>query len=550
MMIKESIKKLIIWSLVITLLGIPIYSAETLISKGQTKRADLTFQQMTYERMEYADIKALLDKAKVIIARQNTRAFYKWYAEYESVYRKLSTMIQIAYLSYQLNMDHTSYFDEYLYSMELMGKMQSEYAALFDDKLLSKEMEASYELSIERSKLVDAYYNQENSVTILVEGKEKRITEIITSNTLTKEEKINYCDEWYTAYNQVVGEIFLELIKIDNQIAALAGYDSYAAYMYDSYQRDYTLEESKGFIKNVKELIPGIYKDILEKVEATGDNLQAYHYKDEQSLLSDIEKHFISQYKELQEAYDYLIKYKLYDISSRDNKSSGGATVYFDSYKEAFILINYGSPYQTVLTFIHEFGHYFSYFKGEENQGSLDLAETYSQSMQLLAMPYYGDILGNESLGEEAQLYIMSNLLSAIIDGCLYEEFLQQAYENPNQTVQELNELYTKLAAEYGIQVDGREWCGIPHNYEMPFYYLSYSVSAVAALEVWEKSLNQETDIQTYLDLIQAGKRDNFIEALKKVGINNPLEKETLEKVIKCIEEYFVTNQNTYNEAA
>jgi len=549
MMKKHSIKWLIIWGLVIALIGMPTFGAEA-FNKVQTKRANLTFQEMIYEHMEYSDIKVLLDKAKIIIDKNDTRAFYKWYTEYESVYRKLSTMIQIANLSYQLNTDNTHYFEEYIYSMELLGRMQSEYVTLFDDEVLSKEMEASYQLSIERSKLVDTYYNQEDGITVMIDGKEKGITEILTSSTLSEKQKMNYYDEWYAAYNQSVGEIFLDLIKIDNQVAVLTGYDSYAAYMYDSYERDYTIEESKIFIENVKELVPEIYTNILGKAEDAMYNLESYTYKDEESLLSSTKKHFISQYKVLEEAYDYLIKYRLYDISTRDNKLSGAFTIYFDSYQEPFILINYDHPYQTALTLIHEFGHYFSYFKGGEHQGGLDLDETYSQAMELFAMPYYGAILEDEPLGDDAQLYIVSSLLSAIIEGCLYEEFLQQVYENPNQTVQELNELYTKLADEYGIRAEGREWCEVPHNYEMPFYYLSYGVSAVAAFEVWEESLSQETGMQTYLDLIQVGRSNSFLEALKKVGLSNPLDKETLEKVMKCIEDYLIMDETTYNKVA
>ena len=546
---KHPIKQLIIWGLIIILIGSPVFGAET-FSTVKTERANLTFQEMTYEHMQYSDIKALLDKARVIVKKNDIKAFYKWYTEYESVYRKLNTMIQIAQLSYQLNTDRTDYFQEYIYSVELLGKMQTGYADLFDDDSLSKEMELGYQLSIQRKKLVDAYYNQEDDITVIVNGEEKHLIEILTSNALSTKEKIYYYDKWYTAYNQAVGEIFLELVKIDNQIAMLEGYDSYVAYMYDIYEREYTLEESKAFIENVKQLVPKIYMKLSKKAERAQYNLQSYSYEDEESLLDSIKEHFMNQDETLGEAYDYLIRYKLYDISTRDNKLSGGLTVYLDSYQEPFILINYSRPYQTVLTFIHEFGHYFSYFETGGHQGGLDLDETYSQAMELLAMPYSGAILGSETLGDEAQVYTMSSLLRAIIEGCLYEEFLQQVYENPNQTVQELNALYIKIAGEYGMSVDGRNWCQVPHNYEVPFYYFSYGISAVAALEVWEQSLNQETGIQTYLNLIQVGRENHFLEALEKVGLSNPLEKETLERLIRCIEDYLDMNEIIYDKAA
>lgn len=549
---KGAIKQLVIWGLIIVLMGIPTFGAET-FPKIEVERANLTFQQMKYEHMEYKDIETLLDKAKAIVERGDERAFYAWEKEYYNEYDRLQTMIQIAHLSYELNTDRTDYFEEYLYSVELLGKMKTGYIDLFEegDGLYSKEMQAYYELSIERNKLVDVYYNQEDSISVMVDGIEMNITQILTSTTLSTEKKRQYYDEWYTAYNEAAGEIFLKLVNIDNQIAALLGYDSYAAYMYDSYERDYTLEESKVFIQNVKQVVPKVFKKLYSKGISAAYNLQAYSYEDEEKLLSSIEEHFISEYQVLEEAYNYLIKYNLYDISTRDNKVSGGLTIYFDSFQEPFILINYNSPYETALTFIHEFGHYFSYFQTGNHEGGLDLDETYSQAMELLAMPYYGAILGDEKLGKEAHVYIVDGLIAAIIEGCLYEEFLQQVYENPNRTVQELNELYTKLASEYGVEVDGRSWCEVPHNYEMPFYYLSYSVSAVAALEVWEQSLvDQEIGMQTYLNLIEAARDNSFLEALEEVGLSNPLEKETLEEVMKSVETYFDFNAGDHNKAA
>lgn len=548
---KRPIKQLVIGVLIIILMRIPAFSAE--ISQNvEIDRANLTFKEMKYEHMEYRDIEELLNKAKTIVMAGDEGAFYEWDKEFYNEYCKLQTMIQIAHLSYQLNTDSTDYFEEYLYSVELLGKMKTGYTALFEeDELYSKGMQVYYELSIERNKLVDLYYNQEEHISIMVDGIEMNISQILICNTLSKEQKRQYCDEWYTAYNEATGEIFLKLVNIDNQIAEIQGYDSYVAYMYDSYERDYTLEESKIFIQNVKQVVPKVFKKLYSKGISAAYNLQAYSYEDEEKLLSSIGEHFISEYDIFKKAYNYLIKYNLYDLSNRDNKVSGGLTIYFDSFEEPFIFINYNRQYETALTFIHEFGHYFSYFQVGNHEGGLDLDETYSQAMELLAMPYYGAVLGDEALGKEAHVYIVDGLITAIIEGCLYEEFLQQVYENPNQTVQELNELYTKLASEYGVEVDGRSWCEVSHNYEMPFYYLSYSVSAVAALEVWEQSLiDQEIGMQTYLSLIEAARNNTFLEALEEAGLNNPLDKETLEKVMESVETYFDFNAGVHNKAA
>lgn len=532
-------KNIIVWLLVIVIGIAPVYAADS-ISQEEIQRADLTLEQMLYEHIEYSEIENLINEARNIVKQNNQVAFYKWENTYYKLFCKLQFMIQLAHLKYELNTDQKEYFDEYLYSVDLMGKMKTQYIALFEgQETLSDNMDQYYELSIERDKLVEEYYNQQMNVKISLKGEEKNIIEVLKTESLSKTEMLQYYDEWYTAYNQAAGEIFLKLVTIDNQIAKLEGYDSYAAYMYEGYERDYTIEESKRFFESVKKWAPSLLGRLYDELAKNSDELTAYTYTSENNLLNTIRTSFISQHEELEEAYNYLIQYNLYDIEARENKESGGFTVYLEEVAEPFILLNYTSPYQTVLSFIHEFGHYFSYFQIGAHEGGLDLDETYSQSLELLAIPSYKTIFGNDEIGDEAALYVITSLIEAIIDGCLYDEFLQQVYSHPDMTVEELNTLYVELARAYGIRVDERSWCEVSHNFEMPFYYLSYSISAVAALEIWGESVeNPDRGMETYLRLVEAGKDSSFMEALEKVGLTNPLEEKALQYVAVMLESY------------
>ena len=53
------------------------------------------------------------------------------------------------------------------------------------------------------------------------------------------------------------------------------------------------------------------------------------------------------------------------------------------------------------------------------------------------------------------------------------------------------------------------------------------------------QSLKEENGIEGYLTLVEAGNEHSFIESLEASGLNNPLEKETLNKVVKAIKNYF-----------
>lgn len=533
-------KQIVVGLLIMMMMGNSTFATE-ISSKIPVLRANLTLMEMQYEHIEYTEVEYLMEELEEIIKIEDEEAFYEWDEAYYALYCKINTMIQVAQLKYQLHMNETSYFDEYLYSIDLLGKMKSTYIEVFEEEedTLSSDMTKYYELSIERAALVDQYLAQELNTTILVKDKEVTLVELIQDESLSTQEFTKLYDEWYTVYNKAVGKIFLELVKLDNEMARIQGYKTYAESAYASYSREYTPEEIKEFISYVKQVVPEVFLALYKSNIVASYILEGYTYESDEALLQAIKEGFIAKNVRLQEAYDYMLKYKLYDIESRANKVSGGFTMYFDEWAEPYIVINYAVPYQTTLTMIHEFGHYYSYYEIGNNEGGLDLDETYSQALELLAMPYYDGIFGDSKYTTSAEVYTVTNLLSAIIQGCLYDEFLEQVYQNPDITVDEMNKLYCNLAKEYGIKVDERSWCTVTHNFQTPYYYISYSVSAVAALEVWAQSLEEGAGLEIYLDLIEAGDQYSFIDSLEKVGLSNPLKIEALTKIVDAVKQYF-----------
>lgn len=541
---RNKLKQLVAGLLIWVIMTGQVFSAQTLKESNVT-RADLKLVDMKYEHIEYAQAQEILDRLENIDEKQKDEIF-KCEEEFYELYCKVSTMIQISKLKYQLNTNQNNYFKEYLYSIDLLGKMKRAYVdALGDEESnLSDELNKYYTLSIERSKLVDEYSSKQASVTIDVDGKQLGLADIIKSTSNDTKTFDKLYDKWYTAYNKSVGEIFLKLVKIDNEMAEIKGDTTYAESAYKSYSREYSPEDIKTFIAYVKKTVPKIFKQLYMSNIAADYVLQQYTYKNDDELLNDIDKGFISKNESLQKAYEYLIKYELYDIASRDNKELGGFTTYLEQYAEPFMMLNYQSQYQTALTFIHEFGHYFSYYQIGANQGGLDLDETYSQALELIAMPYYSEIFKSDKYSKAAKIYTIESLVGAIIQGCLYEEFLNIVYQNPDMTVDEMNKAYGKIAKEYGLTVDNRSWCLVAHNFEMPYYYISYSVSAVAAFEVWAKALQQEEQgIETYFKLIEAGRDHSFIESIEKAGLSSPFEQNALEDLVKSVEVYLGLNE-------
>ena len=58
-----------------------------------------------------------------------------------------------------------------------------------------------------------------------------------------------------------------------------------------------------------------------------------------------------------------------------------------------------------------------------------------------------------------------------------------------DMTLEEINQLYGRLAEEYGLadlfSYVGEEWVAIPHTFQSPLYYFSYAASMIVAVELW-----------------------------------------------------------------
>ena len=541
-------QKLIVWLMVFTLLGGMTLHAEPV------KRSDVAFQDMQYEKVASTDIENLIKIGKELIDKNDKDKFLKWEKDYLTLYYKLMGNTQLAHLYYELDYTDSYFYNEYLEGLNLIGKMKSEYLALIDadDQSVSENMKQYYQLSANRQELVDKYNNYYYSTVIEYDGKKMGLVDIIRSKDLTKEEKDNLVyGKWYDTYNKQCGQIFLKIVALDKEMAKLSGYDSVAESMYDSYGRGYSPSKMETFSKYVKAYVPEVYKKLDALEQKTVKDLVKYTYGTDQDLISSIDDSFITYYPELKEAYNYLKKYNLYDITPNSNKSLGGFTSYLSLYEEPFISLNYNMDYQTLTALIHEFGHFnFEYITGNADV-SLDLGETYSQGLEFLAFPHYEKILGSKELSDAIKVVVATDSVKAILDGCIYNEFLNEVYKNSNMTVEEMNKLYGRICKEYGLSVDERDWVEVEHNFEMPYYYSSYTMSAIASLEIWEKAItDQKQGMDTYLKLIETGTQYDLENALDKAGLSNPFAEGTVKKVMTTMDQYFEQDTEKWSNAA
>ena len=197
---------------------------------------------------------------------------------------------------------------------------------------------------------------------------------------------------------------------------------------------------------------------------------------------------------------------------------------------------------------IHEFGHYNNAYHVQYTTATggnnLDVAETQSQGLELLALEYADELYG-DGVGDEATLRVLENMTTSVIDGCVFDEFQYRAYTYAGElTVDRLNEIYGEVLSEYSVdgEVDDLNvlaWVGVPHNFEAPMYYISYCVSALASLDLFAMSVeDRQAGVDCYMYVTTYGWETGFRQMLEEVGIPDIFEEENIEDISIAVSGY------------
>ena len=116
---------------------------------------------------------------------------------------------------------------------------------------------------------------------------------------------------------------------------------------------------------------------------------------------------------------------------------------------------------------------------------------------------------------------MLCDLFSAVVDGCIYDEFQREIYARPDMTLDEINALFADISAQYGVyEPTGVDyfWIYIPHNFSDPLYYISYAASALAVIQIWDAAREDlAAGMGLLKDIIAADKYNGgYVETLEQ----------------------------------
>lgn len=499
-------------------LGVTVPEDETgRFASADGIHADVDYADMTWYIYDAAE---LLDKAARLGETADGKEaadLYDWLmAEYAKVY----TLDNLAYIDFYAHPGDETLSDACRQLDSVLNEVNDALCTALSDALDGPAGSAL------RS------YIGEDKATALVgydeqTDRQREITERVSELTL----QYNALIMEYLSYDEEtekIGALYRELVDLHNEEAQIVGYKDYADYAYEaSYGRDFTPDDAAALCEAVKPYARQYFGSLYYN-EATYANFSADTDLTERELVGLVTQYMPRVSDDAAKAAAYMEKHGLYFMDSAERVSDLGFTTTLDQYNAPFIYLALYGDQNDIQSMFHEFGHYYDAYVNPVpdlllSVGSLDIFEIHSTGMEALSTGWYEDIYGEDA--DLARIRFLDSALYTVFSGCLFDEFQRVVYADPSLTPEQISQTFVTIARSYGLRSFGKEfshyWMQVNHNFESPFYYISYAVSMLASLQIYEMAENDwAAAAGFYNDLVSLGAFDyTYCELLDKVGL-------------------------------
>ena len=317
-----------------------------------------------------------------------------------------------------------------------------------------------------------------------------------------------------------IPKLYAEFAENNNKMAKLMGYDNYLEYAYENvYGRDYTYQDVAELSDYVKTYLSPIFNAIFTK----WDTLTGYSQEDLEKYYNQVKYPFFENYEGNKLVNDYidLMEFttnpdKKITFSDEFNKLMGDGNMFRGEYDGAFVttissvklpIAYFGKGYDSCFTIVHEFGHYMNEIYSadvdeelDDFSQSYDLLEMHSQGNELLYLCYLKEHAGYSELAETLiETYSLVNMIYVVMAGMTIDAFEQAIYLNEYKgtnadtimadgkiTYNEYDLLYKGICIDYGVEAQLSTYWRNGMTITSPCYYVSYSMSAISVLQLYE----------------------------------------------------------------
>ncbi len=433
----------------------------------------------------------------------------------------------------------------------------------FDDSVV--------ELLQEENKLSSKYTKIKAAAKIDFRGREENLSSIvkheIDRDRTTRREAQLAKWGYYEANKEALESLFDDLVKVRHQIARKLGYKNFIGLAYDRMLRsDYTPEMVANFRAQVKTHIVPIAQQLYERQRKRLGLAQLKFYDEDLRFASGnpkpqgapdwIVEQAEQMYRELSPEthrfFQFMKKAKLMDLETRSGKATGGYCTFIDGYKAPFIFSNFNGTSGDIDVLTHEAGHAFQVYCSRDKGLSeyvwptTEACEIHSMSMEFFTWPWMERFFSGET--DKYKFGHLAGALHFLPYGVAVDEFQHFVYENPECTPQERNTAWRRIEQKYLPQRDyegydfldeGRYWIKQSHIFNVPFYYIDYTLAQICAFQFWKKNREgHETAWSDYLRLCQAGGSQSFLELVQLANLRSPFESGCVASVVDVIKDW------------
>ena len=556
----------------------------------------MQFEEFTYERPDFEiysqSFKKELERFVKAEAFEPAEAALN---KLNKLRTEIDTMAKLAYIRHSVDTRDTFYGQENAYWDEhqpLFDQVHHEfYQALltspFQDELKQLFPETLFLLAKDQIQLLDdqvvSLKQQENewiskytqliaSAQLLFDGRKYTLSEISACFTakdrFTRRKAQKIYQSFFTKNEARFDEIFDQLVKLRTKIAQQLGFDNYVAYGdIDMNRWSYDRKQIQAFRQFIlDEVVPKNQE--LYKRQAERLNLSELAYYDLPLVFPDgnakpqgkeselVEKARVMYHQLSEETgtfFDLLTEQKLMDLSSRAGKQSGGYCEFIDGYHMPFIFANFNGTSDDVDVLTHETGHAFQTYLSrwvEEPElvfPTSDTAEIHSMSMEFLTWPWMDQFFDTAS--DKYRFAHLSSALQFLPYGALVDHFQEEVYTHPEWTPAQRKACWRKLEKQYCPERDYRQssdldrgtyWYRQGHIFEVPFYYIDYTLAQVCAFQFWQRAIMEKDPHvwEDYLAICKVGGTKNFLETVELGNLASPFDSAAMKQVIQSVSDY------------
>ncbi|WP_338753791.1 M3 family oligoendopeptidase [Bacillus sp. FJAT-52991] len=514
--------------------------------------------------------------------------------EINQIRNRISTMMDLCYIRYTIDTTNEFYQREQDYMDEMSPRMEEISSKLNEallssihrselEKVLGKQLFSTAEAQVKtfskeilpllekENKLSSQYTQLVASAQIEFNGETLTLAQLepyaeVADRTLRKQ-AVEARFAFFAEHEEQFDELYDQLVKVRTEIAHKLGFQNFTELGYYRLNRvNYDASMVKGYREQIKQhIVPLATKLRNEQRKRIGvDSLkfydEAYQFttgnakpkEDANWIVSNGKKMYEELSSETAEFFQFMLDRQLMDLEAKKGKAGGGYCTYMHDYRSPFIFANFNGTSGDIDVLTHEAGHAFQVYCSRDFSvpeylwPTYEACEIHSMSMEFFTWPWM-----ELFFQEDTEKYKYAHLNDAILFlpyGAAVDEFQHRIYEQPTLTSAERKQVWKEIEKEYlphrdydGISYleSGGFWQRQGHIYDVPFYYIDYTLAQVCALQFWKRmDEDREAAWKDYVEICQIGGSLSFTEIVRKANLISPFEEGCIASVLKPIEKW------------